>query len=81
MQDTGPTTYYNWILSAYTIAISVTFPLSGGLSDIFGRRYFFLGGTIISLIGTIVAASAKTTSTVIAGMVLKGVGGGSQQLA
>lgn len=77
----GPTTYYNWILSAYTIAVSVTFPLSGGLSDIFGRRYFFLGGTVISLVGTVIAAAGQTTSTIICGMVFKGIGGGSQQLA
>jgi MFS family permease len=77
----GPTTYYNWIISAYTIAVSISLPLSGGLSDIFGRKGFFLVGCCISLTGTLVALSAKTVSTVIAGMVLKGIGSGSQQLA
>lgn len=77
----GPTTYYNWIISAYTITVSVSLPLAGGLSDIFGRKGFFIVGCLISLIGTVVALAAKTVPTVIAGMVLKGVGSGSQQLA
>ncbi|KAE9992342.1 hypothetical protein EG327_009296 [Venturia inaequalis] len=29
----GPTTYYNWMLTAYTISVSVSLPISGGLSD------------------------------------------------
>jgi len=57
------------------------YPLSGGLSDIFGRKWFFIGGTVISLVGTIVALSAQNVQTVIAGMVFKGIGAGSQQLA
>ncbi|KAK2794657.1 hypothetical protein FQN51_000755 [Onygenales sp. PD_10] len=79
--ELGPTTYYNWMLSGYSISVSVMYPLSGGLSDIFGRRWFFIIGTIASLIGTIVALAAQNVPTVIAGMVLKGIGAGSQQLA
>jgi MFS family permease len=55
--------------------------LSGGLSDIFGRKGFFLVGCCISLLGTIIALAAKNVPTVIAGMVFKGIGAGSQQLA
>lgn len=77
----GPTAHYNWMLSAYTISVAVSLPLAGGLSDIFGRRYFFIAGCFVSLIGTIVAVSAQNVPTVIAGMALKGVGGASQQLA
>lgn len=29
----GPTTYYNWMLTAYTISVSISLPISGGLSD------------------------------------------------
>src|ERR1700761_9400329 len=56
-------------------------PLAGGLSDIFGRRYFFIAGCCFSLIGTIVALAATSVPMVIAGMVLKGMGSGSQQLS
>ena len=77
----GPTNYYNWILSSYTIAVSVTLPLSGGLSDIFGRKPFFIAGTIVSLIGTAIALAAQNVPMVITGMIFKGIGSGGQQLA
>ncbi|KAF2675335.1 MFS general substrate transporter [Microthyrium microscopicum] len=77
----GPTTYYNWIVSASTITISVALPLSGGLSDIFGRRYFVLIGCIIGMIAAIVAICAKDTPTIIASSVIAGLGAGSQQIA
>jgi MFS family permease len=77
----GPTTYYNWMISGHNVTVSLILPLAGGLSDIFGRRYFFLVGCSFSLIGTIVALAATSTKMVIAGMVLKGIGSGAQQLA
>jgi MFS family permease len=81
LQFQGPTTYYNWILSSYTIATAIALPLSGGLSDIFGRRPFFIVGCCISLSGTIVALAAQNIPMIIVGMILKGIGAGSQQLA
>ncbi len=77
----GPTNYYNWILSSYTISVSIALPLSGGLSDIFGRKQFFLVGTVISLTGTAIALGAQNVPMVITGMIFKGIGAGSQQLA
>jgi MFS family permease len=78
--ELGPTNYFNWILSAYTISVAVSLPLSGGLSDIFGRRWFFIVGCFVSLSGTVVALAAQNVPMVIAGMILKGIGSGSQQL-
>jgi hypothetical protein len=40
-----------------------------------------MGGCVVSLVGTIIAVSAQSVNTVIAGMALKGVGSASQQLA
>lgn len=77
----GPHPQYNWMLAAYTIGSAVALPLTGGLSDIFGRRYFFMGGCVISLIGTIIAATANTVEQIIPAMLLKGIGGAAQQLA
>jgi MFS family permease len=50
------------------------------MSDIFGRRWFFIVGCFISLSGTVVALAAQNVPMIIAGMILKGIGSGSQQL-
>lgn len=44
----------------------------GRLGDIFGRRYFYIGGQTIGFIGAIVGATAQNIPTLIAGAVLTG---------
>lgn len=49
-------------------------------SDIVGRRYFFIGGQAIALIGSIVCAKSNNINTLIGGTILTGVAGAGQQL-
>jgi MFS family permease len=50
--------------------------LNHSMAQLFGRRWFLIGGNVICLIGYIVAATSDTTSQLIAAMVLLGYGGG-----
>lgn len=77
----GPTNYYEWLYEAGTITNSLALPLAGGLSDIFGRRWFFIIGALFSLLGSVIAVSSQNEPMFIAGMIVAGFGGGSQQLA
>jgi MFS family permease len=81
MTDQQPTTYYNWMISASTISTSVSLPLAGGLSDIFGRRWFVIIGCIIGIVASLIAIAAKNIPTIIASSAIAGLGAGSQQLA
>lgn len=54
------------------------FLIVGRLSDIFGRRWFFIIGNLLSLIGSIVAATAKHPDAIIGGTVLSGLAGSVQ---
>lgn len=45
----------------------------GRLGDIFGRRYFLIGGQLLALIGAIICCTAKNVPTVIGGSVLIGM--------
>ncbi|KAF2489786.1 MFS general substrate transporter [Lophium mytilinum] len=62
-----------WLALVYTIGLAVGLLLVGRLSDIFGRRWFFIGGTILGLIGAIIAATAKTIPVLIGGQTLVGL--------
>lgn len=44
------------------------FTLNGRLSDIFGRRYFFIGGATLGLVGFVISGTAKNLSTIIGGV-------------
>ena len=55
-------------------------PFVGSLSDLFGRRYVAIGGASLLVLGNIVAATAHTMNTFIAGMSISGVGAGINEL-
>ncbi|KIW90511.1 uncharacterized protein Z519_09158 [Cladophialophora bantiana CBS 173.52] len=70
--DLGDTTNLGWVVSGWSIASSVSFSLAGSLSDIFGRRHVLLAGQSISLVGSIVAATAQSLGAVIGGSTVLG---------
>lgn len=51
------------------------------MSDIFGRRYFFLAGSAILIVGSIVSATGKSISQMIAGGAIFGLGSGFLEMA
>ncbi|KAK4580435.1 hypothetical protein LTR86_000638 [Recurvomyces mirabilis] len=78
-QDIGPDPNINWVPLANLTCGAVFFLLVGQLSDIFGRRWFFIFGSSLALIGSIVGAFAKDVNTLIAAEVLIGVSVAFQQ--
>lgn len=65
---TGPDPDVAWVLLTVVLGQTVVFTLNGRLSDIFGRRYFFIGGASLGLIGFVISGSAKDLSTIIGGV-------------
>ena len=74
----GPDANIIWVALAYTLGLAICLTLVGRLSDIFGRRWFFIGGSLVALLGTIVCAVAQNVPTLIVGMVFVGVAAGAQ---
>jgi MFS family permease len=56
-------------------------PFVGSLSDLFGRRYVALFGTLLLIIGNIVTATSHSMNIFIAGMCINGAGAGLNELA
>ena len=63
----------------YTCAIPS--PLVGYLSDLYGRRYFILVGSILGLIGNVAAANVNNIVYVIGVSAITGIGAALHQLA
>lgn len=64
-------------MTLYLFALGISQLTSGMLADRFGRRPLMLGGMLIHLAGTLVAALAVNIETLIAGRVLQALGGGA----
>lgn len=72
--DIGPSDYISWFNIARTLALSFTYTILGRLSDLFGRRWFFIGGNIVALVGIIVCAFAQNVDSLIVGAAVYGLG-------
>lgn len=67
----------SWIFSSYMLASTVMIPICGKLSDIYGRRPFYLGGIFLFLIGSMLCGIAFSMPWLIAARVIQGIGAGA----
>ncbi|MEZ4523833.1 MAG: MFS transporter [Thermomicrobiales bacterium] len=68
---------YSWIVLSYLVAYTVTVPLTGRVSDFFGRIPVFLVATALFAAGSGLTAVADTLTGMVTGRVLQGLGGGA----
>ena len=66
----------SWVVTAYLLATTVTVPLYGKLSDLYGRRRLFVVAISIFLAGSALCAFAQSMGQLIAFRALQGVGAG-----
>lgn len=75
-QDYHSLSIISWLGSGYLIGLTATQPLSGKLSDIFGRRTSFCVATVMFTIGNLLCGFAPSKFALILARVLAGIGGG-----
>src|SRR5438093_2170361 len=68
---------YAWLFSSYMLASSVTVPVVGKLSDLFGRRPFYIAGLLIFLLGSAGSGLSQNMGELIAARAVTGIGGGA----
>jgi EmrB/QacA subfamily drug resistance transporter len=77
VRDLGGVEHYSWVFSAYMLGSTVTVPVYGRLSDIYGRRRFFAIGLIIFVTGAAIGAAASSMGMLIAARAIQGLGAGA----
>jgi DHA2 family multidrug resistance protein len=65
-----------WVLTSYLVSSAVVLPISGWLSDRFGRKRFYMTCVVIFTICSFLCGIANTLPLLIFARILQGAGGG-----
>jgi EmrB/QacA subfamily drug resistance transporter len=68
---------YAWVFTGFILTSTVTMPLWGRLSDLFGRRPMYLVGLAIFLVGSALSGLSRDMVQLIVFRMLQGLGAGS----
>ena len=69
--------HYAWVFTSYMLASTVMVPIYGKLSDIYGRKPFFIGGMALFLLGSALSGASQDMTQLIIFRGIQGLGGGA----
>jgi EmrB/QacA subfamily drug resistance transporter len=75
--DLGGNNLYTWAFTAYLLTSTISGPLYGKLSDLFGRRPIFLFGIGVFMIGSLLAGLSQEMWQLVAARGVQGLGAGA----
>ena len=75
--ELGGMSHYSWVATAAMLVSAVTVPIVGKLSDLYGRREFYIGGIIVFMAGTVFAGFAQSFWMLVAARAVQGLGMGT----
>ena len=75
--DLGGFDRFTWITSAYIVASTTVVPIVGRLSDLYGRKAFYVAAAVVFLVGSALAGLSQTMDQLIAFRAIQGIGGGA----
>jgi len=66
----------SWIVTAFLLTTTITVPIAGKMSDLFGRRIVLLFGVAIFAVGSLFSGMAGSVEQLVAWRAFQGIGGG-----
>jgi EmrB/QacA subfamily drug resistance transporter len=75
--DLGGNSLYTWAFTAYLLTSTISGPLYGKLSDLFGRRPIFLFGIGIFMVGSLLAGLSQEMWQLVVARGVQGLGAGA----
>ena len=73
----GGLNHYSWVFSAYLVTSTVTVPVWGKLSDLYGRRLLYQIGIAVFLLGTALSGFSTSMTQLIIFRAIQGLGAGA----
>jgi EmrB/QacA subfamily drug resistance transporter len=77
VSDLGGFDKFVWVTSAYMVTTMAGMPIFGKLSDMYGRKQFFIFGLIVFLVGSALCGIAQSIEQLSIYRAIQGIGGGA----
>ena len=74
--ELGGLTHLSWVVTAYLLASTVSVPLYGKISDMYGRKRLFQFAIVLFVLGSVASGAAQTMGQLIAFRGVQGAGAG-----
>ena len=75
--ELGGMEHYSWVATAAMLVSAITVPVVGKLSDLYGRRGFYLAGLAVFMVGSVVSGFAGNFWVLVLGRAIQGLGMGT----
>nr|WP_091838692.1 MDR family MFS transporter [Marininema halotolerans] len=75
--DLGGLQHFIWVTSAYMIASVAGMPIFGKLSDMYGRKAFYITGLTLFILGSILCGFSQSMVELSISRAIQGLGGGA----
>ena len=66
-----------WVSTGYIVANVIVLPITGWLSDVFGRRRYFAGSIALFTLASFFCGNAHTLTELVVWRIIQGLGGGA----
>ena len=76
VKEFGSYSSLGFVVTAYMLTTTVTVPIAGKLSDMYGRRPMLIAGVVVFTLGSLLSGLAPSMGWLIAWRALQGIGGG-----
>ena len=67
---------YTLVTTAYLVASTTVVPVVGRLTDLYGRKGFYIAGLVIFLVGSVLSGFSQSMTQLIVFRAVQGFGGG-----
>jgi EmrB/QacA subfamily drug resistance transporter len=74
--DLGGFAHYTWLATAYLVTSTVVLPITGKLTDMYGRKHFYTAGIALFILGSLLCGLSQTMTQIIIFRGLQGIGAG-----
>lgn len=78
--ELGGVEHMSWVISAFLVTMTIAMPIFGKVGDLLGRKWLYIFGISVFVIGSVVGGFANSMGWLVVGRAIQGFGGGGMMV-